>query len=188
MTMRRIILDDIVSLPLSVSEAKDHLRVTHGDADTEIASMIRAAVAFAESFTHQVFVERNFDYSLGAFPGSGPLWIPVTPVRSIDQVAYVDPDGNNGTFSDYDEVIDNYQAQLCPKAGASWPRTRVQALAVEIKGVAGHPVIPDAAKHAIKLMVGDAYKHRESVATRKNDSALNLLRTLKVSYTLDDRR
>lgn len=54
--------------PVSIDEAKLHLRVTHDDEDTLIATLISAARLHAENYCRRAFVTQKWDLYLDAFP------------------------------------------------------------------------------------------------------------------------
>ncbi len=173
--------DVIESLVVPLHEAKRHLRVTHGDDDVEIAEMVRAATEYVETVTHRVISRRNFEYRLSCFPHAA-LVLPRYPVESVTEIEYTDSDGNQQTFEDFDHS----DGIVCPQAGTHWPVARNQLVAVIVRFVAGHAEPPAAAKHAIKLIVGDAYKNREPVGAKSiGGSAGALINTLKTNYTID---
>ena len=58
-------------LPVSLVEAKRHLRVTHDAEDAHIDDLIRAATAWAETETRRRFIEQTVTLSMDRFPRRG---------------------------------------------------------------------------------------------------------------------
>jgi uncharacterized phiE125 gp8 family phage protein len=73
---------------VSMSEAQAYVRIETGEEEALLAGLIRTASGLCEAFINQVVISRPFECDL---PASG-LWerLPVTPVRSITDVAAAD--------------------------------------------------------------------------------------------------
>jgi uncharacterized phiE125 gp8 family phage protein len=76
---------------VSMSEAQAYVRIETGEEEALLAGLIRTASGLCEAFINQVVISRQIECEL---PASG-LWerLPVTPVRSITEVATVDVAG-----------------------------------------------------------------------------------------------
>jgi len=57
--------------PVSLSEAKAHLRITHNAEDDLIQSYIAAATDWAQTFTRRIFIDTEVTIKLDRFPESG---------------------------------------------------------------------------------------------------------------------
>jgi uncharacterized phiE125 gp8 family phage protein len=83
--------------PISLDEAKDHLRVVTTDEDQYISSLCLAATDFAEKFQNRTFVKRTRTMVLDAFPTViRPPW---PPLISVTTLKYIDSDGAEQTLS-----------------------------------------------------------------------------------------
>ena len=148
--------------PVSVGEAKTHLRVeqTAIDDDGYIAGLIRAAREHVESYTRRAIINTTYALTLDGFPADGVIRLPRNPVSSITSVAYVDYEGNSQTVSASLYRLDETSlvARLTPAYGEAWPSAQFTTKAVTITFVAGYGVsdsdVPESIKHAIKLMIG----------------------------------
>ena len=83
---------------------------------------------------------------------------------------YIDTAGETQTLdsANYDVDTDAEPARIKPAYGLSWPSTRdvIQAVILTYKaGYASADDVPEDIKHAIKLLVGHWYVHRESVSS-----------------------
>ena len=153
--------------PISVEEAKAHLRVSDHFDDHQIASLIRTARAKCESFTRLALIERISEIVLHGFPPS--IRVPLWPVRSVEAITYTAPDGSV-------LVLDPTQYQLdetgrprfiVPSFGECWPIARDDVNGVRVRVKAGFGAnaadIPDDLRHAMLLMIGAFYENREAV-------------------------
>jgi uncharacterized phiE125 gp8 family phage protein len=168
--------------PVTLLEAKGHLRVDHSTDDGLIEIQIAAARQLIEAVTGRALVTQTWRLDLSAFPAEPePIVLPRAPTASLTSVQYLD---TNGTLTTLDAA--NYllladsgptagPAQLVPAYGVLWPATREQPNAVRITFVAGYGLavaVPPPLKAAILLHVGDLYANREA-ATAGTEIAVN---------------
>lgn len=171
--MRVRVLTPPAAEPVSITEAKLHLRVDGTDEDALITALIVAARAAAEHETGRSLVTQTLRLTLDAFPADGGIELLRGPVQSITQVQYVDAAGSTQTLSGSLYALDNaseYSSHyLLPAYGSTWPATREQANAVWVDYVAGYgnaAAVPQAIKQWILLAVGDMYANRERSAEK----------------------
>lgn len=69
--MALVRITDATEEPVSVSEAKEHLRIVIDQQDALIARKIKAARQHCELFCERAFVTQTWRYSLDDFPGYG---------------------------------------------------------------------------------------------------------------------
>lgn len=158
------------SEPLSVAEAKSHLRVDISDDDTLIGEYITAARVYAEGMTRRAFVEQTWDFTLDRFQIAG-IKLPIQPVTSVTYVRYVDSTGSTQIFTEgtspdvtkYDVFTDRPRTLIVPKYNQVWPDTRDHPESVTVRFVAGYSTFPGDLKQALRLMVGHQYENREAV-------------------------
>jgi uncharacterized phiE125 gp8 family phage protein len=158
------------SEPLSLAEAKSHLRVDISDDDTLIGEYIESARVFAEGVTRRAFVAQTWDFTLDRFP-LGAIKLPVQPVTSVSYVQYVDTAGSTQTFTEgtspdvakYDVFTDGPRSTIVPKYNQVWPDTRDHPNVVTVRFVAGYTAFPADLKQALRLLVGHQYENREAV-------------------------
>ena len=153
------------SEPVTLTEAKSHLRVTATDEDTLITSLIVAARQWAENFTGRALITQTWDYFLDVF--ADPIEIPLPPLVSIDSIKYVDNDGVTQTLAATEYTVDTAAERGLVRLayGKSWPGTRTQANAVTVRFTAGYgaaAAVPGPVKSACLLMLGELYARRET--------------------------
>jgi len=170
-----------VAEPVTLAEAKLHLRVDHGDEDTYITSLVTASREWCESYLCGSICQQTKALILNHFPHY--LRLPGGPVQSISSVTYEDEAGDTQTVdaSTYRLTGDGYISLAWSK---SWPTGYV--CDVTITYVAGYPPevttelveeegedpvevettdyaanVPASIKQAILLLVGALYENRE---------------------------
>lgn len=156
------------SEPVSLTEAKAHLRVSTLDDNTYINTLIVLARQEVERFTNRRLVRQTWDWRLDAFP----LWflVPTPPLLSVTSIDYIDTDGNTQTLdpSVYDVDIYSSPARIKTAYGESWPATRTIDNAVIVKFIAGYSsaaTVPASLKQALLMIIAHFYENREEIIT-----------------------
>lgn len=152
-------------LPVSLDEAKRHLRVDDADNDATISALIETATAYfdgrsgilgraliSQSWRMDIaspYYNRAYrgDYHLGGgdnFAGgfglSRAVRLPLSPVRSISSVTYWDGANNSQTFgaNAYTLLTDGRGSFLYLGNGFSWPGVYARPDSLSITFVAGY--------------------------------------------------
>ena len=84
--MTTILLSGPLDEPLTLAEAKSHLRVDHGDEDTLIQSLITSARLHVETLTGRVLMTQSWRLVLDDWPRRNILSIPLGPVQAVGAV------------------------------------------------------------------------------------------------------
>jgi uncharacterized phiE125 gp8 family phage protein len=168
--------------PVSLEEAKQHLRVEIETDDALITSLIMAAREHVEMFTRRQLVTATWVWTLDGFLGQ-VVRLPKPPLQAITTVAYLDGAGTPQTLdaSLYHVNAAVQPGVLTPAFGRSWPTTREASDAVTITYVAGYgaaAAVPATLKAAIVLLVGDLYEHREARSEMRLEDNPTVLRLL----------
>lgn len=161
--------------PVSLAEAKAHLRVDIADDDGLIAGYILAARVHVEQHLNRVLIAQTWDYTLD-YGWPSKTWkcervtLPLSPVMSVTSITYVASDGSSQTLdpSQYKVVnLDTGETAIVPAYGASWPSARREMGAVVVRFVAGYGTqpggIPEPIRQAMLLLIGHWYENREAV-------------------------
>jgi uncharacterized phiE125 gp8 family phage protein len=171
--------------PITLHEAKQHLRVDTDDDDALIQALICAARQAAETLTGRQLVTARWKLVLDAFPGSScmgvssgvsfslpghAILIIKCPVQSVVSIDYLDTNGVMQVMPGTDYVLDSAcePARITPVFGKVWPPSLPQIGAASVTFDAGYgsaEAVPQGIKAWIKLRVGSLYAHREEVAT-----------------------
>lgn len=156
--------------PLTLDEAKEHLRITIDDMDGYINSLIGDVRQEIENMTSRAFITQTWDYFVDCFPGGGgAIEIPRPPLQSVTSVNYVDENGATQTLSTsvYTVDTDSEPGRVYLAFNESWPTVRDIRHAITIRFVAGYGVnpssVPGPIKRAIRLMVHHRNELRDPV-------------------------
>lgn len=149
--------------PVSLAEAKAHLRVDHTDEDTPIGVVIAAARAHIEKYCGQRFAGQTLTAKCDSFSDFARL--EDGPINSITSVVYLDENGDSQTLSTdvYELRADGIEASIVLKYEQTWPAIRLGSQ-ITVVMVAGHSSAPADVKAAMLLLIGHLYANRESVA------------------------
>ena len=158
--------------PVTLVEAKAHLKVTRDTENPLIAAYIRAAREYAEIFTGRQLVTATWQLYLDTFPAY-EIRLPRPPLSSVGSIKYNDVDGAQQTWSntEYDQDTKSEPGRVALAYGESFPNIRggeINTIIVEYDAgyaaTAGPAVaaVPAPFKAAILLMVADLYEHRMS--------------------------
>ena len=172
--------------PITLADAKQHLRMEVSDDDTLITLLIAAARQYAEQLTRTSFITQQWSLVLDAFPGPSLMGVPAGlpwslpghaillehgPVQSIDSITYVDMASNVQTMPSANYIADmtGLLARVTPKFGQIWPITLPQIASVSVNFTAGYGATADKVPAGLiqwmKLRIGTLYENREEVVT-----------------------
>lgn len=156
-----------VLTPITLAEAKAHLRVVGATDDDIITSLIAAATEYLDGWSGvlgRALVTQTWRQDYSGF--CDKLRLPLAPVVSISSVKYFDGSNIEQTLADtaYQLLVDGLGPYVALKSDQSWPAYYGRANAVSITFVAGSAPegVPSQIKAAIKLLVGNLYENREA--------------------------
>jgi uncharacterized phiE125 gp8 family phage protein len=152
--------------PVSLTEAKLHLRVDHTTEDALITALIKAARGYAETATARQLITATWQLTLDDFP-SGQIVLPRPTMLGVTEVTYADTAGDEQTLAadQYIVVTDGVFGRIVRPEGVNWPQVKRMPNAVAVQYTAGYgsaSAVPEEIKCAIKLMVGHLYENREA--------------------------
>ena len=153
--------------PVSLAEAKLHLRVDHDDEDALISALISAARVDCEERLQRTLVTTGWTWTLDSFCGDG--FVPRPPLVAVAGIRYFDASG-----AARDIPPEEYRADTSSDPGriepvSSWPATqdRLAAVTVEFSAGYGAPAdVPAPIRQWVLLAIGDMYANRERSADR----------------------
>lgn len=185
--------------PVSLTEAKMHLRLatTEADAaaytteDNDLIRMIIAAREQAEAETWRTLIYQTKTHYLQAWPSKRFIELPGPPLQSVTGVYYTLDGESEATFDSGDYSVDTVSepGRIVLNVDESWPTgTLAASNPIRITYTAGYTIpddVPAAIKSAILLILGDLYEHRGEVVIgapvdRIRDAIDNLLSTKTV--------
>jgi len=152
---------------ISLDDVKRHLRVDYSDDDLYIDGLISTAAKWICGWLGISLGVQTWELTLDAFP-SERIVIPRPPLVSVQDVEYVDIDGNTQDYTVFRvfSVDSSDSGFILPAYNQNWPSTRVQPEAVKIAFTSGTDVVGTDIKHAILLLVSGWYENRESVSEK----------------------
>ena len=164
-------------LPLTLTEAKLHLRVDHSDEDTLITALIGAAVDTCQQITGRSLMAQAWKLTIDDF--ADQIKLPWPQVQAVQSVQYKDEAGVTQTLttSVYELVGD----RVCLVPEQTWPTVRGGVGSVWISYTAGYSAgneaaqqaaIPSGIKSWLLLTVGTLYANRESLQPGVSVAAL----------------
>lgn len=135
--------------PISVADAKQHLRIVVNDEDTLIQSYIAAAREWVETFCNRTLVKTTWKYQADCFPWywngiddgySLGFRLPRAPLISVSGITYVDENGTTQTLSSsyYDTDYNTEPGLVSLAYNQTWPSTRATRNAVAVTYLAGY--------------------------------------------------
>lgn len=141
--------------PVTLDEAKAHLRVDGDDEDDYITSLIVAARQAAEAYTRRALITQTWRHTGDRF--SGTVTLPHQPVQSV---ASVEIDGEALSSDAYE--ADTPTGRV--KALAAYAAEDIGGVAITYEAGYGDTAsdVPQAIRQAILLMVGHLHENRES--------------------------
>lgn len=156
--------------PITVEDARLHLRVDSAEDDGLIASYIVAARQMVETWTMRGLVSATRKLYIDGFPAFA-VELPYAPLTSVTSVQYYDDGGTLQTLATSYYTVDTVSepGRVHLAYQQTWPSTRAIPSSVVITYVSGyavtgdHAATPVALKHAIRLLVSHWYENREPV-------------------------
>lgn len=168
--------------PLTLAEAKSHLRITHSSEDDYITSLIKASRLQVERDAWRAIVRGSRVVTLRDFPpGSEPIYLPAPPLVSVESIEYIDANGDDREVSDFRIDATHEPGLIVPAYGESWPETPSCIRSVAITFTAGYAdgEVPEDMRHVIRLKLSELYEGRSPAVSERRttyDRMLELIR------------
>lgn len=151
--------------PVSLAEAKAHLRLTGTDDDDFVSALIVAARLQVETAIRRVLVDQTWRIYRDDWPRDGLVELPVGPIRSVVEVIVYDADGAPVTLSPTAWMLDAASAPARLKLLGTGPSPGRPLNGIEIDVVAGFGPsgleVPQPLRLAISMLVARWYENRE---------------------------
>ena len=166
--------------PVSLSDAKLHLRVDHSDDDTLITALISAATEALDGWSGvlgRCVITQTWKLVLSGFCSGRIIRLPFPDVVEDIVVKYFDAGEIEQTFPStaYQVLEDASGSFVWLKSGEAWPTTfdRLDAVSIEFDaGFGDASSTPAPIKAAILLIVGHLYENREDVSASSRMTSL----------------
>ncbi len=175
------------SEPVTLAEAKAHLRVEVADEDSLITALIVVAREAAEAHTRRALVTQTWRLTLDRFPAAlQPWWdgvrqvadmpgdgniieLPRPPLVSVTSVTVYDDADNPVAVpaASYYVDSDSEPGRVSLRSGKTWPAVGRVAGGVEVVFVAGYgaaSAVPQAIRQGMLMLIGHLFERREAEA------------------------
>jgi len=145
-------------------DALSHLREDQEFVDANLlAQVIRSVQDELEppnGWLGRALTESRFVLSLPRFDER--ILLPAPPIRSVDEVRYIDQSGDVQVASDsLYRVTDEEIPSVVLLDGQIWPATKCASDAVQIEFTAGYDEVPAAIQQYMKIMVSHRWEIRQ---------------------------
>lgn len=132
-----------VYYPISLYEAKKHLRIESDDQDhdAEITALIAAATEEAEQFTRRRLITQTWKAFLDGFPKEDFIILPFGKLQSVTHLKYTDSDGDETTWDSSNYIVntDSDPGRITLAYGVSWPTVTLNTSnPIEVQFVCGY--------------------------------------------------
>lgn len=187
-------------LPIDLDLVKQHCAVDGTDLDELVTLYLRAAIDWAETFTHRNIFRRSAIWILDNFPQREPyrLQLPRGITRAVTAVRYYDAAGSlqllsgptgSPTGSDYlEDLQSDTGGVLVPPINGAWPDALTTAAApVQIEFDAGWDAadVPESIVQAILFATSDMLEARgQADLANAGGSSFQVRQTLLSPYII----
>lgn len=157
-------------LPITLEEAKLHLRVSHDEEDGLIEGLIRAATQHVDGWTGilgRAVMPQTWRQD---FDSWRCLRLLLNPVREIESITYRDSGGDQQTLDPAAYVLraDGGGAYVDLAPGQSWPAVASRVDAISVTYEAGYDEAPEPIRQAMLLLIEHWYDNRQAVIVGTN--------------------
>lgn len=188
--MSYVLATEPTELPVSLAEAKNHLKVdtSNTEDDALIFTMIRSAVDSCQDYTGLSLLTQTWRRYLDRFPGKPMEWwdgvregaltqeyrsfieLDKSPLQSVTHVKVYDDADTATTFSATNYYVDTASkpARVVLRNSAIWPATVLRAAnGIEIEFITGYGSNKNAVPHSIRLGI---LQHLTALYEHRGDS------------------
>lgn len=167
--MSAFILSGPALEPVTLGEAKAHLRVDHTYEDTLIQSLVTAARLHVETLTGRALIDQSWRVTLDRWPDNRIVALPIGPVGAVTAIRVYDADDIVATIDPSAYLLDatGVPARIALRQGVGWPLPGRAIAGIEIDFAAGYgPAatdVPEPLRRALMMLVAHWYEQREPV-------------------------
>lgn len=163
--------------PVTLAEAKAHLRVDHSDDDTYINGLISAARTYLEAYLGLALISRTYVWKISRWPlrkthgadqQARSINVPIGPLQGVVSITLFDRDDSPVVWSSDHYYVAKSLDQIFRKEGKSWPTPERFPEGIEITYSAGFgdvgADVPMVIRQAILQLVAHFYQARLPVS------------------------
>jgi len=171
--MKTVLKTGPTKYPVSLKEAKEHLRVTLGytEEDDYIESLITLSTEVVEQLTRRRLITQTWYYYPTEWPTEDVMPIPYGKLQSITAIKYTNSSEVEATFSAADYYLTNSNGEpgsAVLRYSENWPTVTLSPSdPIEVEFICGYGAsgasVPKTLNHIIKYLISDAYENRETL-------------------------
>ncbi len=169
--MALVLLSPPVQEPVTLADAKQHLRVDTTDEDALISRVMIGARSELERGLGRAFITQSWTYLLDAWPTGYALPLPLSPVQSIDAVRVYALDDSFSVMPAAGYLLDGLGSppRLIRRGTLPWiaPQRPGNGIAIDFTaGYGSQPTdVPAALRIAMLLLISHWYENRQLADT-----------------------
>jgi uncharacterized phiE125 gp8 family phage protein len=172
--MPSILLTPPALEPLTLAEAKAHLRVEHNDDNDLITGLVKGARSHVEIATRRALITQRWRLVRDAWPADGRLGVAPAPLKQLVAARIYHSDGTTQALDLTAFIVDKAGATLMLTAGGIVAPGRIAA-GIEIDLDAGYgdaaADVPEPLRQAIRLLLTHWYENRGIAAVSGETAA-----------------
>ena len=152
--------------PVTLAEAKLHLRIGHDDDDDFISTLIVSARRVAEAQTGLALIAQGWSCFRDGWPETGVVDLPLAPLIAIGAVTVFGEDDSAAIIDPANYYADavSRPPRLLPRGSRLWPVPGRLGNGIEIALTAGFGAapsnVPEDLRNALKQLVAHWYENR----------------------------
>jgi len=164
--MASILVRPPASEPVTLAEARAHLRVTHVEEDALIGALITSARRVAEAKTGLCFMAQGWTVFHDSWPENGLITLPLWPVRAIEELAVFGEEDEKAVIDPSHYVADlaARPARLMLRGSRQWrrPGRALSGIAITLEAGFGPAPedVPAPLRQAVLMLVAHWYAQR----------------------------
>lgn len=154
--------------PVTVAEAKAHLRIDHNAEDVLIGSLILTSRLHIEAALGIALIAQGWRLLLDRWPRGTHVHVPLSPMIGVSEIRVRDADGTPAVVPADHYAVDVASASpRIVREAASWPEPGRSTHGIEIDFTAGFGGaagdVPAPIRQAVLLLVAHWYEHRDPI-------------------------
>lgn len=164
--MPLVLREGPASEPVTVAEAKAHLRVDGTAEDVLIASLIMTSRLHIETALDLALIDQDWTLQLDRWPGGAGFDIPLSPLGSVTEIRVRDAGGVAAVIAPEHYLVDAIAKPgrvIWTTAPPLHPGVRAGGIAIDFSAGYGATAtsVPQTLRQSILLLVAHWYEHRD---------------------------
>lgn len=155
--------------PVSLTEAKEFMRLDGTEDDVLVSTLITAARIHIETSLGKILITENWSYFLDKWPKSKTVYLPLDPIQTIEEIRFHDGLGSFEVIPVEDYSIDIISRHPRLQFNGAKPASSSKKLnQIEIRFTAGfgdlQTDIPSDLKQALLMLATHWFEQRDPIA------------------------